>query len=212
MKQDSVLDMWYDINKKKRSGNAHFCISLVIIIKKGTLSRQIEEYLLKMSVSVSKGGLLNRSPHFASFLKELKIPTFILTIYIGMNLIFWLEDWYIQPTRSRHSRWDSCPLTKLSEAHSDLLSDVFLPLFSLSPGEVCHVLTFTSSIAAPGRLGGNRPATLEEKLVRSGGSYHLFYLLVLLRAWSGTRSEDDTSLCCPEEIVWSRPGSQYSPS
>ena len=39
-------------------------------------------------------------------------------------------------------------------------------------------------------------------------------LLVLLRAWTatGNRSRDDTALCCREEIVWSRPVSQYSPS
>ena len=54
-----------------------------------------------------------------------------------------------------------CYIAGLAPSPSHLLSDIFLPLFSLSPGKVCHVLSFTSSIAAPHRRGGNRPTTLK---------------------------------------------------
>ena len=133
-----------------------------------------------------------------------------------MNFIFWLEDWYKTNNRLQTLKMGQLPFDQASRGvdldYSHLLSDIFLPLFSLSPGEVCHVRSFSSSMTAPHRRGGNRPATL----LSTGQIWYFhhhssaLYLLVLLRAWTGTRSEDDTSPCCREEIVWSRLGSLCS--
>ena len=111
--------MWYDFNRRNRRGNAHqdtfpFLTDwyLPVIDVTSLINHLKREHYQGRLRSIEDVCL--QFPHLLYFSKSLKIPTFILTIFIGLNFIFRLEDWYIQPTDSRHSRWDSCPSTKLT--------------------------------------------------------------------------------------------------
>ena len=163
-------------------------------------------------------------PQLSSLLKEFK------NSYFHPYNLYWDEFdlltggliYTIQPTGSRHSGSDSCPSTKLweeEEQMEDSSVSISPSLWCLSSfvlfvswwGLPCPEFHLQHCRATPaGRQQASYPVGHSGQIW--GETINNQSLLVLLRAWTGTRSEDDTSLCCPEVTVWSRPGSQYSPS